>query len=376
VIAIALAVLPTSSPVDDALAATSTTTHPTTTSTTIPVPDCEALVASSLGQLAVRVAACDRRAAQRGLKGKPFDDPSCEARARTAYDRAVRRVDVDGCPTCVVPVRGALADATRALSDAVDGDVYCAPGPPLSPQHPGNAPTDRRTLNCENRMQAQAQALVRRLLACTIDGVQKGGTAASIATCGTIARKIYDKKVARLACSPCLDTAAVANDVQTALVATLPQVFCSCVHQPASFCDDRNTCTTDSCDPIKGCTHANAADGGNCAQGSTCTLTPPILFTQGVCHQGQCVPQGTVTNCNDGNFCTDDGCDPATGCTHTNNTAPCANGNACVTDDVCSNGQCVGGVPVNCDDGDPCTLDSCSQSAGCIHTPIHTMGCP
>src|SRR5213083_1950307 len=51
-------------------------------------------------------------------------------------------------------------------------------------------------------------------------------------------------------------------------------------------CNDGNACTTDTCDPTRGC-----------------------LFT-------------TIA-CDDGNVCTTDTCEPTGGCVHTNNTAQC-----------------------------------------------------
>jgi hypothetical protein len=47
-------------------------------------------------------------------------------------------------------------------------------------------------------------------------------------------------------------------------------------------------------------------------------------------------------NCNDNNPCTDDSCNAATGCAHTNNTASCDDGNACTASDVCGGGVCSG----------------------------------
>src|SRR5882724_3107386 len=35
---------------------------------------------------------------------------------------------------------------------------------------------------------------------------------------------------------------------------------------------------------------------------------------------------------------------PGAGCLHTNNTAPCSDGNACTTGDTCAAGACVGGA--------------------------------
>ncbi|MFQ5461501.1 MAG: hypothetical protein ACE5E5_02630, partial [Phycisphaerae bacterium] len=57
---------------------------------------------------------------------------------------------------------------------------------------------------------------------------------------------------------------------------------------------------------------------------------------------------GAPPNCDDGNVCTDDTCDPATGCVNTNNVAACDDGNACTTTDVCDGaGVCAGVNPAN-----------------------------
>ncbi|MFC1890708.1 MopE-related protein, partial [Thermodesulfobacteriota bacterium] len=49
---------------------------------------------------------------------------------------------------------------------------------------------------------------------------------------------------------------------------------------------------------------------------------------------------------------------PATGCGYTDNTEPCDDGNACTMDDVCSEGTCSGGVPLD-EDGDSYVSDVC-----------------
>jgi len=131
-----------------------------------------------------------------------------------------------------------------------------------------------------------------------------------------------------------------------------------CVGGAAPNCDDGNLCTDDTCSPSTGCAHTN--NMAPCDDGNACT-------TNDTCSGGRCVG-GPAPNCNDGNGCTDDGCDLATGCVHTNNTAPCNDGNACTTNDACSGGNCVGGAPPSCDDGNPCTDDGCNQATGCVHT--------
>ncbi len=121
-------------------------------------------------------------------------------------------------------------------------------------------------------------------------------------------------------------------------------------------CDDGNICTDDSCDDATGCVHAynfNPCDDGTvCTTGDTCWL--------GACYAG------ALLNCNDNNPCTDDSCDPATGCMHVNNTRACDDGNACTVDDTCAGGLCLSGAPRNCDDNNPCTIDLCDSVAGCF----------
>src|SRR5262249_6476284 len=133
---------------------------------------------------------------------------------------------------------------------------------------------------------------------------------------------------------------------------------CVCVGAPALNCDDGKVCTADSCNPATGCQHANVP--GACDDGNACP--PNHTSTRGPC---AALPP---LNCNDNNPCTTDSCDPATGCKHVNNTGPCDDGNACTTNDTCSGGVCVGGAAPNCDDGNPCTNDSCNPATGCAHT--------
>ncbi|MFH1111023.1 MAG: thrombospondin type 3 repeat-containing protein [Planctomycetota bacterium] len=62
------------------------------------------------------------------------------------------------------------------------------------------------------------------------------------------------------------------------------------------------------------------------------------------------VPPPCVSDpdCDDGDVCTDDSCDPAVGCVHVNNTASCDDGKFCSLVDRCSGGGCVG-------TGNPCS---------------------
>ncbi len=102
--------------------------------------------------------------------------------------------------------------------------------------------------------------------------------------------------------------------------------------QPVN-CNDGNPCTVDACDPAAGCSHT---------------------------------PEPAA--CDDGNPCTIDSCDPATGCAHADSNEQCDDQNACTLNDQCIAGTCVGGPPPDCDDGNLCTTDSCSTKDGCIHS--------
>ncbi len=131
----------------------------------------------------------------------------------------------------------------------------------------------------------------------------------------------------------------------------------SCTAGPAVDCDDGNLCTDDSCDELGQCQHL--PNDNPCSDNNACTVGD-------ICKAGACAPAAAL-HCDDDNLCTDDGCDIALGCVNTINSAPCNDSDACTLDDVCSGGQCQPGEPRNCNDGNPCTDDSCDPQAACIH---------
>jgi parallel beta-helix repeat protein len=53
--------------------------------------------------------------------------------------------------------------------------------------------------------------------------------------------------------------------------------------------------------------------------------------------------------------------------------ASCSDGNICNGIETCQAGVCTAGTPLNCDDGDPCTVDSCEPTSGCQHTPVANL---
>jgi hypothetical protein len=76
--------------------------------------------------------------------------------------------------------------------------------------------------------------------------------------------------------------------------------------------------------------------------------------------------------CDDGVACTRDVCDQtAGGCVPVPDDAACGDGSACNGAERCdAEAGCLPGEPPACDDGIPCTLDSCDDAAGgCVHAP-------
>jgi len=128
-------------------------------------------------------------------------------------------------------------------------------------------------------------------------------------------------------------------------------------------CGDGNPCTDDSCDPLSGCVNAPNTDG--CDDGEGCTHSDTCL--DGVCSgiQYSCDDPGQCETV-DGVTCNGDGT-----CTYP--TAPmngtlCDDGDACTEGEQCADGACVGGAAVDCDDGNPCTDDGCEPLSGCAYT--------
>ncbi len=132
-------------------------------------------------------------------------------------------------------------------------------------------------------------------------------------------------------------------------------------------CDDGNTCTADSCDPVTGaCVHAASSGGEPCVLDDRCKA--------GTCMEGKCIIPANAS-CDDGNACTEDSCNPASGCEHKPlSDIPCDDGSACTVDDTCTGGACIG-LPTNCDDGNICTLDGCNNITGCWHDVTDNTCC-
>ena len=132
-----------------------------------------------------------------------------------------------------------------------------------------------------------------------------------------------------------------------------------CAVKLLNSCADGNPCTLDICTPAVGCEHPSLPDGANCDDGDVCNGGAS-------CVNATCAA-GKPLQCEDENPCTNDTCDPSKGCSHVSHTGDCVDGNACTIQDGCASGSCVG-KPLSCDDDNPCTFDDCSVDTGCAPT--------
>jgi hypothetical protein len=108
-----------------------------------------------------------------------------------------------------------------------------------------------------------------------------------------------------------------------------------------------------------------ACEGGAPGEGSLVKGGESSECTLDTCVQRFCADESQ--SCDDHDSCTVDSCDPVAGCLHA--TVPVDDGDAC-TADACDPVFGVSHASVSCDDGDACTADSCDVALGCVHAPI------
>ncbi len=133
-----------------------------------------------------------------------------------------------------------------------------------------------------------------------------------------------------------------------------------CLDSEPLDCDDNDECTDDSCSASVGCEHFN--NQNTCEDGDPCTV-------EDHCVGGSCQPGNVTLDCDDNEDCTDDECLAGTGCVNTpDDTNSCADGQECSSNDRCYQGVCIGDFDQDCDDQNPCTLDLCDDTLGCVHT--------
>lgn len=101
---------------------------------------------------------------------------------------------------------------------------------------------------------------------------------------------------------------------------------------------------------------------------SACSATlPQVEACNGI--DDDCNGMTDEDVCDDGNPCTQDTCSPSEGCLHSPlDSGECLDGDACTQADHCEAGLCVG-EPLICNDGNECTDESCDPENGCQYAP-------
>lgn len=147
-----------------------------------------------------------------------------------------------------------------------------------------------------------------------------------------------------------------------------------CDPGPARDCDDRNSCTLDSCnESANRCDHVSRPSGSSCDDGDRCT-------TSDECDDRRCAGRPA---CPAPGPCERSLCDTGTGaCSieYLTHGTPCNDGDPCTTGESCRAG--MGGVTV-CRDGNPtcrdpseCEAASCDMMTGACSSSPQPFGTP
>ena len=147
-------------------------------------------------------------------------------------------------------------------------------------------------------------------------------------------------------------------------------------------CNDRDPCTQDSCDPRIGCVHTPILGCGDdepcttdamCDDGNECTIDSCVADPNNP-DKSYCKHLDRV--CDEAPKCHKGTCVPGKGCVYLPvPDCQCSAHSDCMAENMCSVGRCNFSTgqcfyeEKNCDDNDPCTLDSCDPASGaCINT--------
>lgn len=143
-----------------------------------------------------------------------------------------------------------------------------------------------------------------------------------------------------------------------------PNICCDPSTGANDVIDDGLECTDDVCNPDGSVDHNSVAAGTTCGDSSSGECDDPdTCDASGNCganHAAQSTACGddSDTDCTDPDMC--DGFGACSSNDVADNTA-CDDGVFCNVGEVCTNGVCGGGGAIDCDDGLPCTTDSCVE---------------
>jgi hypothetical protein len=119
------------------------------------------------------------------------------------------------------------------------------------------------------------------------------------------------------------------------------------------------------------------------AEGTSCDSDNDLCSSESCGAEGQCESNGLLETCSAeqaADPCRTYSCDPGLGCIVKAfiENGPCSDGDSCTVSDLCiSTGEGQGGctgIPMDSDDGNPCTADSCKDGA-VTHTSLDGLSC-
>ena len=144
--------------------------------------------------------------------------------------------------------------------------------------------------------------------------------------------------------------------------------------QSGEQCDDGNAADGDCCSSacqIEAAESVCRAAAGACDLAETCdgvtTACPADAKSTAVCRP-------SVDSCDVAESC-DGAADACPADVTLPDGAACDDGDACTQTDVCQDAICQGSDPLDCNDVDPCTTDSCEPLSGCVNADVPAGGC-
>ena len=321
---------------------------------------------------AVQAGCCTETSTAGCDDGNPCTGESCKAGACFWFDLAdgfACDTDGDACTTEACQTGGCvqIAAVTCPPADAPCTTLVCQPttgecAPEVCPDADGNPCTGAQ---CVDDACVPVPVPDGPNAACddgdpctTLDGCLDGACASQPVNCDDGLPCTVDACVPGIGCtSTASDVACDDQDVCTQDLC-LPGVGCK--HLPNTApCDDGDPCTAGDTCKSGACLAGTAAP---CDDGVDCTVDT-------------CAPDGACTHTPSAALCPSDGpctapvCEPATGCAQTAVAGDCDDGDACTLSETCQGGSCVPTAWLGCDDDDACTEDDCQPETGCAHTP-------
>ncbi len=204
--------------------------------------------------------------------------------------------------------------------------------------------------------------------ACVVDETCSAGSCAGHGACSVVLGVVQcacDTGYAGTACDQCDATAGYHDDGAGACTSD-PCSPNPCTGANQTSCTAQGSAFTCACDA------GFHPDGAGGCSDDPCTPDPCLASNQ-ACHVVAGAAECYTPDCDDANPCTTDAL-VGGACEHTALTdGTTCQTSLCLVGQTCQSGTCSVGSPRVCDDGNPCTADSCDSVQGCIAPPDDSL---